>query len=249
MYDAELIENPQEQEVDTEYGKVTATIGTHKGRKIAFLQRHGKGHSTPPHLVNFRANIAALKKLGVKWVFATNACGSLKEEYKPGDIVIIDQFIDRTSGRPMTFFDKDSDKVCHISVAEPFCPDLRKRLIEKGKELGIPIKEKGTSVCIQGPRFSTKAESEMHRKMGGDLVGMTVVPECVLAKEAALCYASVSLSTDYDVWKDKPVDIQEVLKVMKANAGNAKKLIFAAIESLPQERGCNCKDSLKDALI
>jgi 5'-methylthioadenosine phosphorylase len=248
LYNQEMLENVKEIKVDTPYGKPSDTIilGTYKGKKIAFLPRHGKGHSTPPHLVNFRANIWALKELGVKWIIASNACGSLNEKYKPGDIVVVDQFIDRTKARQSTFY--ESGKVCHISMADPFCKEMRKVITEEAKKLGITAHPTGTYVCIDGPRFSTRAESKLFRSWGADIIGMTLVPECVLAREAEICYASIALVTDYDVWAEKPVSHHEVLDVMKKNVEKAKKLIAATIERLPLERKCECKEALKYAV-
>ncbi|MFQ6010372.1 MAG: S-methyl-5'-thioadenosine phosphorylase [Candidatus Aenigmatarchaeota archaeon] len=249
LYDSELLEDKKEIKLSTPFGRPSdlITIGTFKGRKIAFLPRHGKGHHTPPHLVNSRANIWALKELGVKRILASSACGSLREEYRPGDIMIIDQFVDMTRGRKTTFY--EGGKVCHISAADPFCRELRKILLQEGAGLGTRIHSKGTYICINGPRFSTRAESKLYRSWGMDVIGMTLVPECVLAKELEICYATVALVTDYDVWAEKPVDFDEVLRTMGSNVHKARQLFSAAIGRIPQERTCSCKESLKNALI
>ncbi len=249
LYDPKLLKNIQEVEIETPYGKPsdTITIGEIGGKTAAFLPRHGKKHNIRPTDINVRANIFALKKLGVKYVLAPSTVGSLREEYQPGEIVFVDQFIDRTTRREQSFYTQD--KVCHISVAEPMCPNLRKTLISVAKKMGIKMHETGTYVCIEGPRFSTKAESKMFRTWGADIVGMTLVPECVLAREAELCYASISTVTDYDVWKEHPVCVSEVLKIMKANIENVKRLIAQTITDLPSERDCKCKDALKEALV
>lgn len=249
LYDAELIEDTKQAKAYTPFGKTSdfITIGNFKGRKVAFLPRHGKGHTIPPHKINCRANIWALKELGVTRILAVNSCGSLQEKFKAGDIVIIDQFVDRTKNRPSTFYEEG--KICHITVADPFCEELRKPLIEEGRKLKIPIHETGTYVCVEGPRFSTRAESKLFKQWGIDVVGMTLLPDCILAREAQICYASVALVTDYDVWAEKPVVYDEILQTMKKNVDKAKKLIFAAIPKIPFERKCFCKDALKNALI
>lgn len=249
LYDQDLLEESREVKVHTPYGRTSdlITLGTYVGRKIAFLPRHGRGHQIPPHSVNYRANIWALKQLGVKRILSSNACGSLSEEHHPGDILVLDQFIDRTKSRPSTFY--DGGQVCHISVADPFCPELRRLLVEEGRSFSIPIHDGGTYVCIEGPRFSTKAESNLFRTWGADVVGMTVFPECVLAKEAEICYGSIALVTDYDVWAERPFNVNEILAVMKANVDKAKRLFGAVIGKIPDKPQCNCWSSLENALL
>jgi len=249
LYSADELKNIEEVKIHTPYGKPSDNIiiGTFNGMKIAFLSRHGRGHQYPAHLVNYRANIWALKELGVKRILAASSCGSLREELKPGTIVVLDQFIDRTTNRASTFY--EGSKTCHISVAEPFCSQLRSVMLSAGQKLNLPTKPEGTYICIQGPRFSTKAESNLFRSWGADIVGMTLIPEAVLAREAEICYSNISLVTDYDCWKDSHVTIQEVLKVMGENVEKARKLLFSAIESLPAERSCECSTALKDALL
>ena len=185
--------------------------------------------------------------LGVQSILAPLTVGSLKENYKPGDIVFVDQFIDRTTKREQSFY--TDNKVCHISVAEPMCPELRQTLIAVAKERGIHAHNAGTYVCIEGPRFSTKAESKMFKAWGADVVGMTLVPECVLAREAEVCYASIATVTDYDVWKDHPVCVNEIVETMRANIENIKKIIVDTISRLPKEPGCECKGALKSAFV
>lgn len=179
-------------------------------------------------------------------MIAINAVGSLKEEYKPGDIVIIDQFIDFTKKREYTFY--NGPKVAHVSMADPFCPELRKIFIETAKELNLPVHERGTYVCIEGPRFSTRAESRMFRQFA-DVIGMTLVPEVNLARELGMCYVNISTVTDYDVWAEKPVDAQEVLRVMKENEEKVQKLLKRAIPKIPEERKCGCADVLKTMFV
>ena len=249
LYDPDLMENAKEIIMNTPYGHPSdsITIGELKGKHVAFLPRHGKKHTIKPTDVNSRANIFALKKLGVQQILAPSAVGSLKEGYKPGDIVFVDQFIDRTTKREQSFYDKE--KVCHISVAEPICVSLRKKLINIADKLDLKFHEKGTYVCIEGPRFSTKAESMLFKTWNADVIGMTLVPECVLAKEAELCYASISAITDYDVWKDHPVSTDEIIRTMKKNLDVINTLLVETINRLPKDRKCRCGSALKDALI
>jgi 5'-methylthioadenosine phosphorylase len=249
LYDPKLLKNAEEVTLKTPYGSPSdaITVGEMEGKCVAFLPRHGKKHTIRPTDVNSRANIAALKKLGVQHIMASSTVGSLREEYKPGDLVFVDQFIDRTTRREQSFYSEN--KVCHISVADPMCPDLRKTLIEVAREAKIKAHSTGTYVCIEGPRFSTKAESRMFRNWGADVVGMTLVPECVLAREAEVCYASVAMVTDYDVWKDHPVCVDDIIKTMKANIENVKKIVFETVKRIPKDRRCECKSALKSALV
>jgi 5'-methylthioadenosine phosphorylase len=249
LYDPQLLKDVEEVNVETPYGAPSdsITVGDLAGRHVAFLPRHGKKHTIRPTDVNSRANIFALKKLGVTRVLAPSAVGSLKEEYKPGDIVFVDQFIDRTTKREQSFYTEE--RVCHISVAEPMCPEMRKTLIAIAKDVGICAHPTGTYVCIEGPRFSTKAESKLFRSWDADIIGMTLVPECVLAREAELCYASISTVTDYDVWKDHVVSAGEVAATMKDNVEKVKRIILEACARLPKECACECKNALKGAFL
>jgi len=243
----------KEVSVSTPYGKTSDKISIfeYKGRKIAFLPRHGKKHQYPPHKINFRANLFALKKLGVERIIAPCAVGSLKPKIKPGDFLICDQFIDRTKERGDTFF--DGPKVAHISMAEPYCPELREIAIESCQKLKIPLHKKGTVIVIEGPRFSTRAESKVFSKIA-DIINMTQYPEVVLARELEMCYLNISLVTDYDVGlkgrKDiKPVTAQEVLKIFKQNNKKVKELILEIIRNLPIKKNCQCAFSLKEAMV
>jgi 5'-methylthioadenosine phosphorylase len=249
VYDPQFIENSEEINMHTPYGAPSdcVTIGELKGRNVAFIPRHSKKHTIRPTDVNSRANIYALKELGVQRILAPTTVGSLKEEYKPGDVVFVDQFIDRTTRREQSFY--TGSKVCHISVAEPMCPELRKVLMDVADESNIRHHKTGTYVCIEGPRFSTKAESKMFRSWGADVVGMTLVPECVLAREAEICYASISSVTDYDVWKDHPVSAEEIGKTMQKNIGNLRKIIIETVGKIPKNRTCECKSALKSAMV
>jgi len=249
LYDPKLLKNVEEVTLGTPYGAPSdaITLGELAGKHVAFLARHGNKHTIRPTNVNSRANLFALKKLGVKRVIASSTVGSLKEEYKPGDIVFVDQFIDRTTRREQSFYTEN--RVCHISVAEPMCPEVRRTLIALAKDLGISAHSTGTYVCIEGPRFSTKAESRMYRAWGADVVGMTLVPECVLAREAELCYATIATVTDYDVWKDHPVCADDIVRTMRANIENVKRIIVEAIARFPKERSCECGGALKGAFV
>lgn len=239
--------------VKTPYGRPSDQIflSTHKGRKIAFLPRHARGHKIPPHKINYLANIWALKSLGVKIIIAPSAVGSLQPNIKRGDFVLCDDFIDRTRGRKDTFF--DGPKVVHISAVDCYCDYLRKitgNILEKNK---IRYHKSGTAVVIQGPRFSTKGESKWFTQMGWDVVNMTQYPENVLAREAEICYLNISLVTDYDaglVGKIKPVSIEEVIKVFNKNTEKLKRVILDIIINLPKNYKCTqCHCALKDAII
>jgi 5'-methylthioadenosine phosphorylase len=249
LYDPQLLKNVEEVNVETPYGAPSdaITVGELAGRRVAFLPRHGKKHTIRPTDVNSRANIFALKKLGVKRILAPSAVGSLKEDYKPGDVVFVEQFIDRTTKREQSFY--TGNKVCHISVAEPMCPEMRQTLIAIAKDINIRAHPTGTYVCIEGPRFSTKAESKLFRSWDADIIGMTLVPECVLAREAELCYASISTVTDYDVWKDHVVSADEVVATMKDSVEKVKRVILEAVARLPKECACECKNALKGAFL
>lgn len=249
IYDQKMIKKTGEKKISTPYGKPSDKIilGKMQGKEVAFLARHGFKHTISPSNVNSRANIFALKKLGCTRILAFAAVGSLQEDIHPGCIVFCDQFIDRTYDRERTFYDKG--KVCHISVADPFCPELRKALAGSAAEMGIEFKEKGTYLCIEGPRFSTRAESRLYQSWNASVVGMTLCPEVVLAREAELCYANISTVTDYDTFKEKPVSIEEVLKVMKENNEKIKKLLEEVVLKIPSERKCACKCALDGALI
>ncbi|ABM79900.1 S-methyl-5'-thioadenosine phosphorylase [Hyperthermus butylicus] len=253
LYDPGVLENAKEYKIYTPYGEPSdyIIVGELGGKRVAFLPRHGRGHRIPPHKINYRANIWALKMLGVKWVIAVSAVGSLREDYKPGDIVVPDQFIDMTKSRVYTFFDEGI--VAHVSMADPFCEHLRQEIISTARELGYRVHPRGTYICIEGPRFSTRAESRVWREVfKADIIGMTLVPEVNLACEAQLCYATIALVTDYDVWAERPVTAEEVARVMKENTEKAKKILYKLIPRLPPEPDkarCSCCSSLETALL
>ena len=251
LEDPKILKDAKEKEVTTKFGKPSSalTIGKIGKVEVVILSRHGKKHQIHPGAVNSRANIMALKEQGCTHIIASSACGSLRENIAPGDFVIVDQFIDRTNGRQSTFYDQDH--VAHIPMAEPFCPELRKALYESAKELKLKAHEKGTVITIQGPRFSTKAESKMFRQWGGDVINMSTVPECVLAREAGLCYAVVCMSTDFDCWheSEESVDIQMVLKTFKKNAENVVNLFIKTIPKIKDNPECRCRTDIKGAII
>jgi len=248
--DPRLIENIKRIKKHTPYGATSdlLVIGTYQGVDIVILARHGEGHRIPPSQVNFRANIWAMKELGVTHILASNAVGSHREEIKPGELVFPDQFIDRTTQRKSTFF--EGNQVCHISMAEPFCPKLRLRLSQTAKELGLDHHPKGTIITIEGPRFSTRAESNMFRQWGADVINMSTVPEVVLAREAGICYATIAMSTDYDCWHESETSVtwEMIAEVMKKNVENVKRLLFAVIPQI-EDKNCECREAIKKAMV
>ena len=248
--DPKILKGAKEIYVSTKFGNPSSglTLGKINGIDVVIIARHGKKHTINPTNVNYRANILALKEQGCTHIIATTACGSLREEIKPSHLVFCDQFIDRTTKRNSTFY--DSDKVCHIPMAEPFCRKLRNLLSETASEIGLGHHKKGTVITIEGPRFSTKAESHMFRQWNADVINMSTVPEVVLAREAGICYAIVAMSTDYDCFMEDrpPVTIDEVLKVMKQNAENVKKLLIATIPKI-KYMDCQCREDIKTAVI
>ena len=247
-----LLEKPETMTGDNKYGKPSTplAIGKLGSKNIAFITRHGAEHTIPPHKVPYRANIEALAGAGVKRIIATGACGSLQKDYAPGDFVFFDQFVNMTQGRQDTFFDQD--RVVHVGMAHPYCPELRKLAIKTAKEMGIKYHESGTIVVINGPRFSTKAESRFFSSQGFHVVNMTQYPEAALARERELCYMCIGIATDYDAGLEgapgvKPVDAQEVLKVFGRSMDKVKELITRMVPEIPQKRSCDCGDALKNA--
>jgi len=241
----------QEIEIETPFGKPSDAyrLGTLEGRRVAFLARHNRNHTILPSELNFRANIYGMKKLGVEWIVSASAVGSLKEELHPLDIVLPDQFYDRTKARISTFFGEGL--VAHVSFAHPVCSQLAEVIEQGGKESGVPVKRGGTYVCMEGPQFSTIAESNAYRKMGADLIGMTNLQEAKLAREAEICYTTIALVTDYDCWHPQhdAVTVTEVIDNLKKNTENAQKLIRAAVKRLPVDRTCKCGRALQHAIM
>ncbi|MFH2028742.1 MAG: S-methyl-5'-thioadenosine phosphorylase [Nanoarchaeota archaeon] len=238
--DPSILENVKDVEVDTPYGKPTSLlkVGKIKGVEVILIARHGREHTIPPTQVNFRANIYALKKQGCTHILATTACGSLREEIGRGHLVILDQFIDFTRHRQITFHEKfEPGNAKHTGMAEPFSSELRGILIKTCNELKLFCHEKGTVITIEGPRFSTRAESEMFRQWGADVVNMSVAPECILANELGIPYAAVAMSTDYDCWKveEEPVTWDAILEVFKANVSKVTELLVNTIPNIEGE--------------
>ncbi|MEW6234649.1 MAG: S-methyl-5'-thioadenosine phosphorylase [Candidatus Omnitrophota bacterium] len=251
VYNLEGVEYHDEVDLWTPYGSPSDHIrlGRYQGRELAFLPRHGRAHKYNPSNVPYQANIYAMKKLGVEWIVAVNAAGSLKLEMKPLDFVVPDQLIDRTRRRVSTFFDPVA---VHVGFADPFCAVLRKLLIEAIRAVGVMVHEKGTYVCMEGPAFSTRAESNLYRQWGADLIGMTALPEAKLAREAEICYAIVAAVTDYDCWHEEDVDIDMVLQNLTKNAENLKRLILHVIPRIPlarDEKTCEAVNALKTAVL
>jgi 5'-methylthioadenosine phosphorylase len=247
-----LLDECEEHEIETPYGAPSGpvTIGQVGKRRVAFLPRHGPGHELPPHMINYRANIWAMKHLGAKRILGPCATGSLQPDVQPGDFVICDQFVDRTSGRKDTFY--DGPITTHISCAEPYCPQLRRIAVEAGKNLTLPVHDGGTVVVIQGPRFSTKSESKWFSSQGWQVINMTQYPEALLARELEMCYLNISLITDYDVGLEgnpeiKPVTHEEVIRIFTENNEKLKKLIVNIVEMIPDTFECDCTHALDGA--
>jgi 5'-methylthioadenosine phosphorylase len=241
-----FLEQAETVEVETPFGEPSApiSIGAVGDRQVAFIPRHGTDHRFPPHRVPYRANLWALKELGVTRVFGPCAAGSLRREVEPRTLVVCDQAIDFTRDRPTTFY--DGPQTTHVSFADPYCPTLREVLVKRAADHGIPHRDGGTMVVIEGPRFSTRAESRMFSQVGADVIGMTQFPEVTLARELELCYATVALVTDYDVGVDdiQPVTHEEVLKVFAENIDSVRDLLAASIPAVPAERTCPCATAL-----
>mgnify|MGYP001603327273 FL=1 len=237
--DPKILKDAKEIEVDTPYGKPSSplTVGKIKGIDVVILARHGRKHTIPPTQVNFRANIHALKNQGCTHILATTACGSLRKEIGRGDFVVLDQFIDFTRHRVITYYEEfppGGENAKHTAMPDPFSEELRKALINAAKELKLKFHEKGTVVTIEGPRFSTRAESKMFRIWGADVINMSVAPECILANEAGIPYAAVAMSTDYDSWheEEEPVTWKEILTIFNQNAEKVKKLLITTIPKI-----------------
>lgn len=251
LYEMEGIEDIEEVEVSTPFGRPSdrLTLGTLEGVRVAFLPRHGKGHRILPTELPSRANIYALKSLGVERIIAVSACGSLKEAYPPGHIVVPDQLYDRTRNREREYTFFGQGMVAHVGLADPFCSDLSGWLHEAGRQEGAAIHLGGTYVCIEGPTFSTKAESQVYRSQGFDVIGMTAIPEAKLAREAEVCYAMLAMVTDYDVWRGEPVTQEMVFQTMMRNVATAKAIVRATLSRITGERTCSCATALHKAVV
>ncbi len=249
-----FLRTTEAKRLTTPYGEPSARIRMSEigGRRVAFLPRHGERHQFPPHVVPYRANVYALKKLGAERVYGPTAVGSLKPEVRPGDFVVSDQFVNFTNGREDSFF--EGPETAHVGSADPYCPELREAVIEASKGTGIRVHKTGTVVVVQGPRFSTRAESKFFRSQGWDIINMTQYPEAILAREMEMCYANISLVTDYDVGLEgdvnvKPVSNDEVMRVFNANLKKLRELLLKAIELTPSKRSCDCGSAMRNARI
>jgi 5'-methylthioadenosine phosphorylase len=251
LYDLPGLEEKREVKVDTPFGEPSDAymLGTVSGRKVAFLARHGRGHRLMPTELNFRANIYGLKKLGVHWILSASAVGSLREDHEPMDFVLPDQFLDRTRQRVSTFF--GDGVVAHVGFADPVCSRLGDAVEKAAEMIDFPIKRGGTYVCMEGPAFSTRAESNLYRSWGMDLIGMTNLQEAKLAREAEICYVTIAMVTDYDCWHEgeEDVSVEMLIGYLQKNSENAKRLISRAIGLVPASPGCSCHKSLEGAII
>ncbi|HEV8398078.1 MAG TPA: S-methyl-5'-thioadenosine phosphorylase [Vicinamibacterales bacterium] len=251
LYDMAEVVDRTEVALTTPFGDPSGpyVIGTLRGKRVAFLARHGAGHRLLPSELNFRANIYGMKTLGVEYILSASAVGSLKEELRPLDIVIPDQFIDRTKGRISTFFGQGL--AAHVGFAHPFCSRLSTIAFESGQKAGATVHKGGTYVCMEGPQFSTLAESRLYRSWGADIIGMTNLQEAKLAREAEICYSTIALVTDYDCWHPDhdSVSVEMIIANLTQNAKTAQAIIAAAVDALPFERTCECANALKFALI
>ena len=251
LYEMDGLEHVRETRVSTPFGRPSDAVilGTLSGRRVAFLSRHGRGHRISPSMINYRANVYALKSLGVTRIFSVSAVGSMKERIHPGHMVLPDQFIDRTTRRLSTFFDQGL--VAHVTFADPVCRVLASQLGEAARSMGATFHVGGTYLCIEGPQFSTKAESSLYRQWGVDVIGMTNATEAKLAREAEICYATLALVTDFDCWhqSEEPVSVEAILSVMHANVAQAKTLLRDAIQRTGEARACPCATALRQTIV
>ena len=254
LYQIDGMTNIKEISVETPFGRPSDVFmsGELDGREIVFLARHGRGHKISPTELNHRANIYAMKTLGVNWIISISAVGSLRPDFEPLDIILVDQFFDRTNqARPNTFF--GNGIVAHLAFAEPLCPNVRKIIFDAGREMGLKVKWNGTYLNMEGPQFSTLAESQTYRKWGMDVVGMTQMSEARLAREAEICYATVAMVTDYDCWYEaetgSTVSVEMIIENLHKNTDNARKLIQETIKRLPEKQSCQCENALAGAIV
>ncbi|HPT69601.1 MAG TPA: S-methyl-5'-thioadenosine phosphorylase [Syntrophomonas sp.] len=247
VYDPAILDNIREINEKTRYGEVKVQAGTYKGFEMAFIPRHGANHSVAPHLINYRANIMALKQLGVSTIIATAAVGSLQEDFKPGEYVLADQFLDFTKVRQHTFYEGGANGVVHCDMTVPYCPDIRAAIEKSGQEQGLTIHNGGCYVCTEGPRFETAAEIKMFKQVGGQVIGMTSVPEVCLARELGICYGNISIVTNYAAGISETILTHaEVLEVMGKGIGSVRSLIMESVKFLPQHRNCDCRRILNE---
>ncbi len=251
LYSMSGLTDTREFRVKTPFGDPSDAliVGTLGGKRVAFLARHGRGHRFMPSELNFRANIYAMKLLGVQRIISVSAVGSLKEDLRPGEFLVVDQFVDRTKGRHSTFF--GNGIVAHVTFDKPTCPQLSSTLADACVSAGVPVHRKGTYVCMEGPQFSTLAEANFHRANNWDLIGMTNVTEAKLAREAEICYATIAMITDYDCWHPQhdSVTVAQIIATLNQNATNAQNVVRAAVKALSPDRACKCGSALKHAII
>jgi 5'-methylthioadenosine phosphorylase len=251
LYSMPGFEAGEEAAIETPFGQPSDNyvVGTLAGRRVAFLARHGRGHRLSPSELNFRANIYGMKSLGVERIISLSAVGSLKAEYRPRDFVVPDQFFDRTRGRVSTFFGEGL--VAHVGFADPVCPEVAGVVASACQTVGVTVKKGGTYLCMEGPAFSTRAESNLYRSWGMDVIGMTNLQEAKLAREAEICYATVAMVTDYDCWHPDhdSVTVDQIVANLLANAGNACQVVAEAVANMPAARGCKCGSALAQAII
>jgi 5'-methylthioadenosine phosphorylase len=251
LYEMDGLEGVREEKVATPFGDPSDSfmVGTLGGIEMVFLPRHGRGHVVTPSEINYRANIWGMKSLGVTHIISISACGSLQEEIQPGQIVIIDQFIDRTRGREATFFGNGC--VGHVAFADPICDVLADTLYETALELKVPVHQGGTYICMEGPAFSTRAESHLYRSWGANVIGMTNLTEAKLAREAEIAFGTLALATDYDCWReaDSDVDITDIMRIMNQNVHNAKAIVAAAVKNIKPDFSCKCFSAAEFAVI
>ena len=251
LYSMPGLTDTKEIRVKTPFGDPSDAIvlGTLEGKRVAFLARHGRGHRLLPGEINYRANIYAMKLLGVERIISASAVGSLKEELRPGEFLVPDQFFDRTKGRVSTFF--GDGLVAHVTFAHPTCADLSTVLADASVHCAVPVHRKGTYVCMEGPQFSTLAEANFHREMRLDVIGMTNVTEAKLAREAELCYSTIAMITDYDCWhpEHESVTVAQIIATLNQNSDNAQKVLRQAVKTLPAKRNCKCGSALAHALV
>ena len=237
-------EGSRTETIETAYGRVEVNVVEFDGEEIVFLARHGRDHSQPPHLINYRANMMALRELGVKYAYATAAVGSLNENYAPGDIVVIKDFIDFTKQRPVTFFEGGDSPVRHVDMTDPYCSNLRKRFYQAAKGQGVDIKGDAVYVCTQGPRFETASEINMFKILGGDVVGMTSVPEVVLARELGICYATVGIITNWCTGIEKNMLIDDIKGLVSQNKEKVTKIFLRIFVEGLHQKDCSCRDAI-----
>jgi len=251
LYELPGLEAIERVTVETPFGPPSDefVIGRLAGTRLVFLPRHGRGHRLLPTELNFRANVYGMKRLGAEWIVSVSAVGSLREEIAPGHVVVPDQFIDRTRQRASTFFGRGI--VAHVQFADPLCPNLSRAVVASARAEGATVHAGGVYVCMEGPHFSTRAESELYRSWGAAVIGMTNLQEAKLAREAEICLATMALATDYDCWNTahSEVDIEEVIRVLGANVDLARRTIARVAAALPERRGCPCPDALRNAIV